>query len=46
MGYEISPKDLQMEFSKPKDTIYSSESGRTPYDILCSGNIKGIKFAV
>jgi len=46
MGFKVSQKDLQMKFSKPKDIIYSSESGRTPYDILCSGNIKGKKFEV
>jgi hypothetical protein len=43
---EISEKDLEIKFSKPIDSIYRSEAGRTPYDLLCFGKINGKEFKI
>jgi hypothetical protein len=38
-NYVIAKKHLKLNFSEPKDEIYKVEKGRTPYDVLCYGNI-------
>lgn len=43
---KISKDNLKIEFSEPQDSIYKAESGRTPYDLLCFGEINGKKFKI
>jgi hypothetical protein len=38
-SYVIDKENLRLNFSEPKDEVYKVEKGRTPYDILCWGNI-------
>lgn len=44
--YHIFERGLEINFSEPKDTIYKTEGGRTPYDLLCYGKVKGKDFNV
>jgi hypothetical protein len=44
--YVMTKKQLNLNFSEPKDEIYKVEKGRTPYDILCYGNIVGKNFRI
>lgn len=43
---EILKENLEIKFSEPKDTIYKTEGGRTPYDLLCFGKINGKNFNI
>lgn len=43
-NFEYRDEKLKIEFSEPEDIIYRTESGRTPYDILCRGKIKNKNF--
>lgn len=43
---KILEENLEIRFSKPKDTIYRAEAGRTPYDLLCFGKINGKNFMI
>lgn len=42
----LKNKNLEIKFSAPKDDIYKTEAGRTPYDILGYGNINKIPFKI
>lgn len=42
----IKSTDLLIKFFPPKDTIYKIEGGRSPYDILVEGEIKGVPFKI
>jgi len=39
-------KKLKILFSEPRDQIYRAESGRTPYDLLCYGEINKKEFKI
>jgi hypothetical protein len=41
-----SRKTLKISFSEPKDEIYKAEAGRTPYDLLCYGEINKKEFRI
>jgi len=41
-----SRKTLKISFSEPKDEIYKAEAGRTPYDLLCYGEINKKEFKI
>jgi len=43
---EIQKENLEIKFSEPEDTIYTTEGGRTPYDLLCYGKINGKEFKI
>jgi hypothetical protein len=45
-NYSVAEKHLKLNFSEPKDEIYKVEKGRTPYDVLCYGNIVGKDFRI
>jgi hypothetical protein len=38
--------DIKITFSEPIDSIYKTEAGRTPYDLLCEGKIKDKNFSI
>jgi len=42
----LSRKTLKISFSEPKDEIYKAEAGRTPYDLLCYGEINKKEFKI
>ena len=44
--YSVTEKHLKLKFSEPKDEVYKVEKGRTPYDVLCYGNIVGKDFRI
>lgn len=43
---KIVSDDVEINFSEPKDTIYNSSAGRTPYDLLIYGKIDMIPFKI
>jgi len=44
--FSFHGKGMHISFSQPQDDIYNAEKGRTPYDLLCRGEIKNVSFNI
>ncbi len=43
---ESGEQGVEIIFSPPEDDIYTVEGGRTPYDLLISGKVRGTSFKI
>lgn len=46
INLDFSERKYKIRFQEPKDKIYKAESGRAPYDLLCTGEISQSKFSI
>jgi hypothetical protein len=44
--FNISDKNIKLQFSEAEDTVYRAETGRTPYDMLVRGKLSDKTFNI